>query len=130
MEIMSDVETGSEKYRYISQEDTVELAWADNIEFKYGKDSLYDYIAKKYYEYYLATEMEFNAMVFIHVIFDRELHIIDIKNMSGNREDSSMRDIDSLFKTAIIRTENCWHFVSPPDDKQEYFLVLIPYRIY
>lgn len=66
----------------------------------------------------------------VEVIFDRELHIIDIKNMSGNREDSSMRDIDSLFKTAIIRTENCWHFVSPPVDKQEYFLVLIPYRIY
>lgn len=122
--------TGNEQYNYLLAQDTVTVSMTNNIRFISGMDSLYRYLDSVYNGYFRNNEIEFNAIVFMHILFDENLNIVDEKNMSGNRKDDSMKGIDSLFRAAIMDTQGKWHFYPSKNEESDNYLVVLPYKIY
>ena len=106
---------------------------ASSIEYKYGRDSLNDYIRSGYYNHPDYNWREVNITLYYCILFDKELSIQEIRfyKMGISNELKNILEIEghlSIIKQVLLKSQNRW--ISKKKCSKEHKLYIGSVKIY
>lgn len=118
-------------YDYITLSgDTLNLDVDKDLYFVEGKDSLRRYLRSEYLKFFKRTELEYNTIIFICVLFDENLNIVEVRNYTRSQYGKGMDEINELFRSAIMKTDGMWRLLAEEKRPKTYHFIRIAYGVY
>lgn len=126
------IEDNDTCYYITKYNDTIKILPAKprNIEFKGGRDSLRAFINEYYYQSIDTNVIyeELNHMVYISLLLDSSLHIIEPRIVRRTYDAVKYPKLDSTFLSIILKTNNQWHFIE--NESNKHYFITFSYRIF